>query len=100
MASLVSTCMEHVIAIKRSSQPVCRGGEQQTGKEKRKRGKERKGKEKRKREKKENKGTEKKKRNKKEADGLFLSSLAFQRSELVRPRSKVQRFDERLRFKR
>ena len=52
----MSTCMEHGIAIKRSSQPVCRGGEQQRGKEKRKGGKERKGKKKRKREKKEKKG--------------------------------------------
>ena len=48
--------MEHGIAIKRSSQPVRRGGEQQRGNEKRKGGKEREGKEKRKREKKEKKG--------------------------------------------
>ena len=39
-------CMEHGIAIKRSSQPVRRGREQQRGKEKRMGGKERKGKEK------------------------------------------------------
>ena len=53
--------MEHGIAIKSgSSQPVCRGTEQQRGKEKRKGGKERKGNEKRKKrkekEKKEKKG--------------------------------------------
>ena len=52
----VSTCMDHGIAIKRSSQLVRRGGKQQRGKEKRQGGNERKGKEKRKREKKENKG--------------------------------------------
>ena len=42
---------------------------------------------------------EKKERKRKEAGGFFLSSLAFQRSELVGPRSKVQRYDEGLRFK-
>ena len=46
-------------------------------KEKRKRGNERKGKEKR-----------------KESCSFFLSSLAFRRSKLVEPRSKVRRFDE------
>ena len=43
---------------------------------------------------------EKKKRKKKEASGFLLSSLAFRRSELVGPRSKVWRFDEGLHFKR
>ena len=43
---------------------------------------------------------EKKERKRKEADGFFLNSLAFRRSELVEPRSKVRRFDEGLRFKR
>ena len=43
---------------------------------------------------------EKKERKMKEADSFFLNSLAFRRLELVRPRSKVRRFDERLRFKR
>ena len=99
MASHVSICMEHGIAIKRSSQPVRRGGKQQRGKEKKReemREREmRKGKEKRKREKK-----EKKERQRKEADGFFLSSLAFRQSELVGRRSKVRRFDEGLFFKR
>ena len=43
---------------------------------------------------------EKKERKRKEAVGLFLSSLAFRRLELVGPRSKVWRFDEGLCFKR
>ena len=48
MASHVSTCMKHGVAIKNgSSQPVSRGEEQQIGKEKRNGGNERKGKEKR-----------------------------------------------------
>ena len=42
---------------------------------------------------------EKKGRKRKEAGGFFLSTLAFQRSELVEPRSKVWRFDEGLHFK-
>ena len=45
----VSTCMEHEIAIKRSSQPVRRGVEQQRGKEKRKERKKKKRKRKRER---------------------------------------------------
>ena len=49
---------------------------------------------------KERKEKEKKERKRKEDDGLFLSSLAFQQSKLVGPRSKVQSFDEGLRFKR
>ena len=88
--------MEHGIAIKRSSQPVRRRGEQQRGKEKRKGGKERKGKEKRKK----RKEKEKKEKKRKETDGFFLSSLAFRRSELVGPKSKVRRFDQGLCFKR
>ena len=71
MASHVSTCMEHGIAIKRSSQPVRRGGEQQRGKEKRKGGKERKGKEKRKRGKKENKGKGKEREKEKGGRGFL-----------------------------
>ena len=43
---------------------------------------------------------EKKERKMKEAGGFFLNSLAFRRSELVRLRSKVRRFDEGLCFKR
>ena len=43
---------------------------------------------------------EKKERKMKEASGFFLSSLGFQRSELVGSRSKVWRFDEGLCFKR
>ena len=43
---------------------------------------------------------EKKERKWKEAGGFFLSSLAFRRLELVGPRSKVQRFDKGLCFKR
>ena len=49
---------------------------------------------------KERKEKEKKERKMKEADGLFLSSLAFRQSKLVGPWSKVQSFDEGLRFKR
>ena len=87
----MSTCMEHGIAMKRgSSQPVSKGEQQQRGKEKRKGRNQRKGKEKRKRE---NKGKGKE-RERKEADSFFLRPLAFQRSELVGPRSKVRRFDE------
>ena len=71
---------------------------ERAGKEKRKGGNERKGKEKRKKIKEKEK--EKKERKRKEADGFFLSSLAFRRSKLVGPRSKVRRFDVRLRFKR
>ena len=71
MASHVSTCMEHGIAIKRSSQPVHRGGEQQREKEKRNGGKERKRKEKEKRETKEKKGKGKE-REKEEGGRRFL----------------------------
>ena len=79
MASHVSTCMEHGIAIKRSSQPAHRGGEQQRGKEKRKGGKERKGneKEREKRNKRKENENEKKERKRKEDGGFFLSLLAF-----------------------
>ena len=42
----------------------------------------------------------KKERKRKEAGDFFLSSLAFQWSEHVGPRSKVWRFDEGLRCKR
>ena len=42
---------------------------------------------------------EKKERKRKEASGFFLSSLAFRRSELVEPRSKVRRFNKGLCFK-
>ena len=52
------------------------------------------------REKKKRKEKEKKETKRKEAGNFFLSSLAFRRLELVGPRSKVQRFDEGLRFKR
>ena len=65
-------------------------------KEKRNGGKERKRKEKRKK----RKEKEKKGRKRKKDSGFFLSSLAFQRSELIGRRSKVWRFDERLQFKR
>ena len=92
----MSTCMKHGIAIKRCSQPVRRGGEQERGKKMRKGGNERKGNEKIKK----RKEKEKKKRKRKEADSFFLSSLAFRLSELVGPMSKVRRFDEGLRFKR
>ena len=43
---------------------------------------------------------EKKERKRKKANGFFLGSLAFRRLELVGLRSKVQRFDVGLRFKR
>ena len=51
---------------------------------------------------KERKGKEKEKKEikRKEVGGFFLGSLAFRQSELVGPRSKVQRFNEGQRFKR
>ena len=65
--------------------------EEWSNKEERKREKKEKKKRKRKR-----KREREKERKRKEVGGFFLSSLAFQQSELVRPRSKVLRFDEGL----
>ena len=76
------------------------GGVRGAGKEKRNGGNERKGKEKIKRENKEKKGKGKEREKDEGGRRFFLSSLAFRRSELVRPRNKVRRFDEELRFKR
>ena len=100
MASHVSICMEHGIAIKRSSQPVRGGREQQRGKQKRREERRERERRKEREKRKKRKEKEKKERKRKEADGFFLSSLAFRRSELVRRRSKVLRFDEGLFFKR
>ena len=86
---------------------VCRGGLEGGGwggggREGKREMKERRERERRKyREKrKKRKEKEKKERKMKEASGFFLSSLVFRWLELVRPRSKVRRFDEGLRFKR
>ena len=69
------------------------GGKERKGKGEKKERKEREKRKKR-------KEKEKKERKRKEVDSFFLSTLAFQRSELVEPGSKVRRFDEGLRFKR
>ena len=61
-----------------------------------KRNEKKKGKEKRKK----RKEKEKKERKMKEASGLFLNSLAFRRSKLIGPRSKVRSFNEGLHFKK
>ena len=75
MASHVSTCMVHGIAIKRSSQAVRRGREQQEGKgRKKKRGKERKEREEKKREKEgEEREIERRRKGKRSSDGRNLS---------------------------
>ena len=90
--------MECEFCINGRSQIVRRRRRGGVGKEKINGGNERKGKDKRKKIKEKEK--EKKEKKMKEAGGVFLSSLAFRRSELVGPRSKVWRFDDGIRFKR
>ena len=97
MASHVSTCMEGVSSINRSIRRRRRGEEERKREREEMRERERR-KERRKERKKREK--EKKERKMKEAGGFFLSSLAFQRSELIGVRSNVRRFDEGLHFKR
>ena len=80
------------------NQFVEEGGEQERKREMEERRERERRKEREKRKKRKEK--EKKERKRKEVDGFFLSSLAFQRSELIGPRSRVRRFDEGLRFKR
>ena len=88
MASHVSTCKGFELCINRGgSQPVYSRREQKERRKEREKRKKRKEK-------------EKKGRKRKEASGFVLSTLAFQRSELVEPRSKVRRFGEGLRFKK
>ena len=92
MTSHVSTCMEGASSINRSIRR--RRGEEERKREREERRERERRKDRKKREK------EKKERKIKEASGFFLSSLAFQRSELIGVRSNIQRFDEGLRFKR
>ena len=87
MASHVSTCIEHEIAIQRSSQAVRRGREQQEGKIKKKKGEEKRGKRERKSKEREREGEERKRKKEKR-------KAMFRRLELVRVRSKVRIFDE------
>ena len=82
-----------------SSQPVHRR-KSRKGKENGNKGEKGKGDLKEREKRKKIKEKEKKQRKRKEAIGFFLSSLAFQRSELVGPKNKVRRFDKGLCFQR